>query len=108
LARAPLLGLIAGNERVMVGSANNIEPVTRLTRSSALAKVMVEIGRRIETLAAYDKWADAISRKPGQLGGAITQCMAGRQIGNKVELAFDDNFLPTLQASGIPYDAVPG
>ena len=29
----------------------------------------------------------------------------GQEIGTKVELLFDDNFLPTLRSSGIPYEA---
>jgi hypothetical protein len=64
-----------------------------------------DISRRHEVEAAYGQWADALPRKPGQLGGAIVQFGVGQEIGTKVELLFDDNFLPTLRSSGIPYEA---
>jgi hypothetical protein len=69
-----------------------------------MAKVKVEIDRKQEVEECYRLWAAALPRTERQFGAPITLVVVGQEIGNRIELFFDDNFLPALRGSGIPFE----
>jgi hypothetical protein len=69
-----------------------------------MAKVTVEIDRKREVEECYRLWATALPGTERQLGRPVTPLVVGQEIENRIELFFDDNFLPALRGSGIPFE----
>jgi hypothetical protein len=63
----------------------------------AMAKVTVEIDRKREVEDCYRLWAASLPGTERQLGRPITFLVVGQEVENRIELFFDDNFLPVLR-----------
>ena len=70
-----------------------------------MAKFTVEIDRQREVENCHQQWATALPGAEMQLRRPLSFLVVGQEVHNRIELFFDDDFLPALRGSGIPFES---